>query len=511
MNHMDGTAGGVAAFFSHLNKLLDRSERLFVQRAEQAPLRRAVYKAATLPIAGVREPLAKLAAAAEGDPAVMRPLAAVLAETGGAELMGAMLAAEPAPAGGQGGPGVSDVTDIGSDILGKAAGYLPPPFDKAAENIGQVLGIIGKLAGDEKDTNELIEQLQKALEEVAREVDKIEQKAERIGELVGHPVIKDGTVVSGPSEDGFNPSQIPGSLLWMVWQNQFKLEHVFRQVLGKDYPGTQGGGWVVPPPPADGLTGGDAWLRDNGGQLGRICYKIDKLAELLGKALVHHDAEWDPEPPIHNRTVTANHNRLPEKSVKEELHELEDMIARLRQVLIVIFDVDIFIDVDVDIWTLIVKVFNRIANDTALKRIFVADEGVFEPTSVNDVKVIPIRGRAFDLAGWVDLDDLRVGDRVRVELFVHLPAAGGTTRRRFYAGTTYIGRGAPGLPIQLAARSATGRGVKSLQDICGPSTIVGRAVDIEIQQTRSADGFTTRLPIAWQLVVESRDDPPPGS
>jgi hypothetical protein len=105
----------------------------------------------------------------------------------------------------------------------KASGYLPPPWDKASKNIGEVLGIIGKIAGDKSSELKKIEELEQTITEIQEELEKIEGKAERLGELSGYPVVtgEDKSLVPPTPPEGFPQSQIPGSLPWMIWQNQF--------------------------------------------------------------------------------------------------------------------------------------------------------------------------------------------------------------------------------------------------------------------------------------------------
>ncbi len=110
------------------------------------------------------------------------------------------------------------------------------------------------------------------------------------------------------------------------------------------------------------------------------------------------------------------------------------------------------------------------------------------------------------------VDDLRLGDVVRVNIYVLLPVgSGGRRKRRFYRGKMFRGSGSTssGAPARRALRSATGQGLHSLQDICGPSILVGNAIDIDIRQVASANGFPSSLAIGYQFVVESRDAGPP--
>ncbi len=42
------------------------------------------------------------------------------------------------------------------------------------------------------------------------------------------------------------------------------------------------------------------------------------------------------------------------------------------------------------------------------------------------------------------------------------------------------------------------------KDLTGQDTIVGNHVEFTIRQTHSMDNFATKIPIAYQFVVESR-------
>src|SRR5262245_61823965 len=55
--------------------------------------------------------------------------------------------------------------------------------------------------------------------------------------------------------------------------------------------------------------------------------------------------------------------------------------------------------------------------DSRLKKIYVYDEGTFRLTSATDVHKLVVTTRAFDLAGWIDLNGMAPGgDSVTIEL-----------------------------------------------------------------------------------------------
>ena len=513
MSPANRQSGNPKAFFKQVKRLVDLAGSGFEAKAEAQPDKQTYYLAACLPVQGVGPELARLEKAAAENPKVAEPLTAVLKETGGATLMSTMAAKSPSRGGdAPDTPSLEEGLDLGADILAKASGYLPPPFDGVADNVGQILGIIGKLsAEDPPDLESLIQAVQ-------TEVQKIEMKAERLGTLTGHAVVNDaGEVVGAPPNDGYGPSAIPGSLLWMVWQNQFKLEHMWRKAFGQDIP-VGGDDWVRRPPDAGSGSIADRWFNNNGGQFGLLAYKIDKLAELLGQAIVDSKARWDPEPDLRPLSTTQpppEYNMLPKKSVKEELHDIEDLLKGLQKLLKLVVNIDILnidIDIDVDIVNIFKKYVSLSIEDLPLKRIYVYDEGVFQAQNARAIHRVPVRTKAFDLAGWIDLDDMKVGDVVRVDIYVLLPVGtGGRRKRRFYRRKIFrgTGSGAGSAPGSRARRSLTGRGLHSLQDICGPTILVGNAIDIDIRQEASASGYPSSLGIGYQFVVESRDSGPP--
>lgn len=498
-------------FLEQLKTILDNTDKGFSVLSKTYPESSALYDAGRFPIKGVLKEINQLHVAVRENGEVAEELSRILTETGAIPLLASSLTNSASEVGnGAILANSKKGLDIGKDVLGKASKYLPPPWDKISGNIGDVLGIIGKIAGDKSAELKKIEELEQTINEIKQELEKVEGKAERLGELSGHPVVMgdNKTLVPPPPPEGFSQSQIPGSILWMIWQNQFKLEHLWRKTFGDDIPSNQKG-WIGQPPDLDSLSGfAEKWLKENGGQIGRLAFKIDKLAELLGKSIVDSSAEWDPEPPIHIKTVNPEtHNKLPKKAVKQELHEIEDMLKGLRKVILIIFDIDILnIDVDIDIFNIINNFYNKILQEHPFKRIYVYTEGIFEAQNHLDKESIKVRTPAFDLAGWIDLDDLQVGDAVQVDIYILLPSGSpGNVKRRLYTRKVFRGTGpSPG----KARRSQLGRGIKSLQDICGPTILVGNAIDIEIKQISSVKGYPSPLKIGYQFVVESNNDKP---
>ncbi len=179
--------------------------------------------------------------------------------------------------------------------------------------------------------------------------------------------------------------------------------------------------------------------------------------------------------PVDPQTGLRPADATPPHSIKDELVEIEKCLEEIKECLRFLKEPEIppeeppeppfFVD---------------------LKRIFVYEADIFSADSAADAKVVEVRTAAFDLAGWIDLSELGAGDVVTVSLFVILPGG----RRTLYRAETYAG--------------AADAGLKSLQDVIGPTIIVGDAVDVEIRQTASTSNFATGMAIPYQFVVESQ-------
>jgi len=401
---------------------------------------------------------------------------------------------------------------VGKDVIDKIAEYMPTgPWKGVVKDVGYILGITAKListTGDEIARIELkVASLQESINgkpfpsgqirgpvaggkpPLRREIEELEEKIERFYEIVGgNPVPRDdsGAILPTPTDQVEYP-ELRGSLLWMSWQLEHKLDHVFSRLVGKKYPKTIDGAIQAPGEPRteNSINGGIDELRT----------KIDTLAKLLGKTL--YDAEWnvEPAPAGGMRTVPRGErteNDTPPRSIKDELHDLENMLNTILHLL-----------------RIIIRLLRRrppfeppstppqpipnpgdeidlVVFPEDVKRIFVYDEGVFEATSSADKREIQIRTGAFDVAGWVDLSELEDGDRVEIAIHVRLP--GGV--RRLYRKSEFSG--------VAEAR------LIAIQDVAGSVTIVGNAVDITIRQVDSNHGFSPPMRITFQFVVESQ-------
>lgn len=122
------------------------------------------------------------------------------------------------------------------------------------------------------------------------------------------------------------------------------------------------------------------------------------------------------------------------------------------------------------------------------KKIYVYEEGTFTARDTASSEEVLVETAAFDLAGWVDLTELREGDAVRVAIEVSV--ADGPFRT--WSDVTFRGR--------------QERGLKYFTDLAdGLQEVVGTEVRITLSQTASADGFETGIPVRYQFVVESQD------
>ncbi|MFQ5692805.1 MAG: hypothetical protein ACE5IM_07155 [Nitrospinota bacterium] len=242
----------------------------------------------------------------------------------------------------------------------------------------------------------------------------------------------------------------------------------------------------------------------------KLIFKIDKLAEFLGKTLVAgYDGidpkvareGWDVEPPERLRTVPRGAGKVtPDKSVKVELEELLDLLKRILDLL------------------------NKLKNPKPgpagppglpglpglpgppgppgprgpggervpagldlTKKIYVWEEGVFEPRSARDFKVIDVQTPAFDVSGWIDLSRLQTGSAVRVATEVSI------------AGTAFV----PFSDVTFAGVQA--RGLKHFADFAnGLNQVVGTRVRIRISQPAARNRYRPRLKIPFQFIVESQ-------
>jgi len=122
------------------------------------------------------------------------------------------------------------------------------------------------------------------------------------------------------------------------------------------------------------------------------------------------------------------------------------------------------------------------------KKIYVYDEGVLTAGDADDTRVIVVTTAAFDLAGWVDLTNLRDGDEVMITIEVSV--AGGPFR--LWTATAFQG-------VQT-------RGLKYFTEFAdGLQEVVGTDVRLTIDQTASFDGYATPVEVYYQFIVESQD------
>ncbi|HEV2643947.1 MAG TPA: hypothetical protein VGT98_14640, partial [Candidatus Elarobacter sp.] len=123
--------------------------------------------------------------------------------------------------------------------------------------------------------------------------------------------------------------------------------------------------------------------------------------------------------------------------------------------------------------------------DTRLKKIYVYTDNVFTPQSTADSRTIKVQTDAFDLTGYIDFTHARGQDQFQVEIRVWMAHAAGVLLQRsaFQGGTL-------AMMNELAPYNA--------------NSISGNHIEIMIHQVYSLDNFATKVPLAYQFVVESR-------
>lgn len=241
-------------------------------------------------------------------------------------------------------------------------------------------------------------------------------------------------------------------------------------------------------------------------EVGHIEAKADELGELLGVSIVG-------EPWIVDPTVTrTGPNKVPRKSLKEEIHWIECLLDQFYEIMVGepyrkppgpspfgptrVGSPD---PVSPGGPTIVETPGSPGGGESPpsdsphpqpqllgplIKKIFVWEEDVFELASATEERVVLVETPAFDLAGWLDLTQLRAGDRVQTELLVSM--AGQPYRSFAVADFTQPAV----LPFSALA--------------AGENKVSGTDVQVVIRQPASADGFATGVPIAYQFIVESQ-------
>ena len=124
-------------------------------------------------------------------------------------------------------------------------------------------------------------------------------------------------------------------------------------------------------------------------------------------------------------------------------------------------------------------------SDTRLKKIYVYTDNVFTPQSTADSRTIRVQTDAFDLTGYIDFTHARQQDQFQVEIHVTMAHAANV----------------------LLARSAFQGGTLAMMNQLAPGNanyISGNHIEILIHQVYSFDNFATKVPLAYQFIVESR-------
>ena len=124
----------------------------------------------------------------------------------------------------------------------------------------------------------------------------------------------------------------------------------------------------------------------------------------------------------------------------------------------------------------------KVGEDTRLKKIYVYTDNVFTPQSAADSRIIRVQTPAFDLTGWIDFTHARQQDQFQTEVRVWMAHAAG---------------------VLLQKSAFQGGTLAPFQQFAGASYISGNHVEILIHQVYSLDNFATKVPLAYQFIVES--------
>ncbi|MCA9688259.1 MAG: hypothetical protein R3A51_12065 [Nannocystaceae bacterium] len=205
-----------------------------------------------------------------------------------------------------------------------------------------------------------------------------------------------------------------------------------------------------------------------------IEFKAELLAKLLGQTLVGEPWIVDPN------STTTSQNKTPARDVKTELHDIEDLLRALIQLITRWKPPPPGKPLDPPEDT----PKQPVLFDRRLKKIFVYEQDVFRPTATAPERVIDVRTDAFDLFAWLDLTKLRPGDVVEVESAISIA-------------------GRP--PVVFERKALSVPKLYSLADFArGESKLSGDWIRVTIRQTASADGFRKPIELPYQLVVESQ-------
>jgi len=215
--------------------------------------------------------------------------------------------------------------------------------------------------------------------------------------------------------------------------------------------------------------------------------KLDNLARILGWSLYGKEAfpeGFDIEPKEEDRFSTTRQPPEPTyDAIKPEIKIIESNVVSIKDT--------------------VEEILRRlgqgggfqptfpedVTSQLALtKKIYVYREGTLSATASDTSAEVYVHTRAFDLAGWIDLADLRGGDVVKVA--VEVSVAGGSFRT--WSTTTFSGE--------------QQRGLKYFTEFAdGLEQVVGTDVRITITQVASADAYATPVAIHYQFIVESQD------
>jgi hypothetical protein len=209
-------------------------------------------------------------------------------------------------------------------------------------------------------------------------------------------------------------------------------------------------------------------------ELQRVEGKANNLGDVLGRTLVGEGWIVDP------LRTRDRPNRVPDRDVKEELHDLEEQIEHIDRKLDDPPPTDNGNGHDQPAG----EQERPVVLDSRLKKIYVYAENAFAGPEPHRPSPDPRPHPRLDLSGWLDLSRLRAGDVVEVQTRVS------------FAGRRDV--------LLVRTRFDQPRLLAFAEFARGHEWIPGSNVMIVLRQPASADHYATPIEVAYQFLVESR-------
>lgn len=223
--------------------------------------------------------------------------------------------------------------------------------------------------------------------------------------------------------------------------------------------------------------------------------KLDNLARILGEALYGKGFNIEPQAVVTSPVGEPAYDPIkPEiKRLEAEVKVIKEKLEEILRKLVPGGGMPPLVDRPDVPWFpkdgQTVEYYEYVVQQLATtKKIYVYREGEFTAADEHATEEVRVNTDAFDLAGWIDLTELRQGDEVSV--MVEVSVADGPFRT--WSTTVFQG-------VQT-------RGLKYFTEFAdGLEQVVGTDVKIIIAQTASADAYATPIPIYYQFIVESQN------